>query len=410
MQLLDRDHVFAALEAVNEVLRQKYQKETVMITGGAALMFLFDDFYRPIKDIDACGMSPNLTKAVEEVTWEKELPGNWFNDDASEYYYPKETVQGPQFSNLSVQCPSKMYLLCLKIHSKRSAEQSHDPQDVEFMIERMPEVQTDKDWQFFYKKWFGKTDWNSFCAESAHQTLLKRSPKTAHEAPHTDKPPEPLMIALINQSEWRKNPSGDGRVHIFTDEPEEQIESKSPFRHKAAQEDLIEKAIQFAKEKHKDQRRKWTGEDYIVHPEAVANTIKAIGGTTDMICAAYLHDVIEDQGVAPQELTELFGPQVSNLVVELSEISKLEDGNRRIRKEIDRKHYSNASPEGQTIKLADMLNNGYDIVESNPGFARTYIPELEALFNVLTKGDATLRDRVAKMLAYAKQKLSQNSK
>ena len=109
-------------------------------------------------------------------------------------------------------------------------------------------------------------------------------------------------------------------------------------------------------------------------------------------------------------MTELFGPQVSNLVVELSEISKLEDGNRRIRKEIDRKHYSNASPEGQTIKLADMLNNGYDIVESNPGFARTYIPELEALFNVLTKGDATLRDRVAKMLAYAKQKLSQNSK
>ena len=52
-QLLDRDHVFAALEAVNEVLKRKYLKETVMITGGAALMFLFDNFYRSVKDISA---------------------------------------------------------------------------------------------------------------------------------------------------------------------------------------------------------------------------------------------------------------------------------------------------------------------------------------------------------------------
>ena len=405
-QLLDRDHVFAALEAVNEVLKRKYQKETVMITGGAALMFLFDNFYRSVKDIDACGMSEDLVKAVEEVTWEKGLPINWFNDEASEYYYPREAVQGPQFSNLSIQCPSKMYLLCLKIHSKRSAEQSHDPQDVEFMIERMPEVKTDKDWQIFYKKWFGKTDWNSFCAESAHQTLLNRSQKIAAEGPHTDRPPEPLMIALINQSEWKKNPSGDGKVHIFTEEPEDPEPPSSPFRQRASGEDLIEKAIQFAKEKHKTQKRKWTGEDYFVHPEAVADIIRSIGGSTEMICAAYLHDVIEDQGVTPEELTELFGPKISKLVVELSEISKLEDGNRKIRKEIDRKHYSNASPEGQTIKLADMLNNGYDIVETNPGFARTYIPELQALYEVLTKGNPMLRNKVAEMLVFAKRKLS----
>jgi hypothetical protein len=408
MALLDRDHVFAALEAVNEVLKHKYQKETVMVTGGAALMFLFDDFYRPVKDIDACGMSQNLAKAIEEITWEKDLPGNWFNDEASEYYYPRETAEGPKFSNLSIQCPSKMYLLCLKIHSKRSAEQSHDPQDVEFMIERMPEVQTDQDWQLCYKKWFGKTDWNSFCAESVHQALAKRSPKVAAEAPHTDKPPEPLMIALINQSEWKKNPSGDGKVHIFTEEPEEPQDSNSPFRVRASGEDLVEKAIEFATEKHKDQRRKWTGESYIVHPEAVADTIRAIGGSTEMVCAAWLHDTIEDQGVRPEELTELFGPKVSKLVVELSEISKLEDGNRKTRKEIDRKHYSNASPEGQTIKLADMLNNGYDIVESNPGFARTYIPELEALFEVLTKGNPTLRNKVAEMIAISKRKLGLN--
>jgi hypothetical protein len=403
-QLLDRDHVFAALEAVNEVLKRKYQKEAVMITGGAALMFLFDDFYRSVKDIDACGMSEDLVKAVEEVTWEKGLPINWFNDEASEYYYPREAVQGPQFSNLSIQCPSKMYLLCLKIHSKRSAEQSHDPQDVEFMIERMPEVKTDKDWQIFYKKWFGKTDWNSFCAESAHQALLNRSQKIAAEGPHTDRPPEPLMIALINQSEWKKNPSGDGKVHIFTEEPEDPEPPSSPFRQRASGEDLIEKAIQFAKEKHKTQKRKWTDLDYFSHLENVANMVRAVGSDIDTVCAAFLHDTIEDQGATFDELASYFTPHIARLVVEVSEVSKLEDGNRKTRKEMDRQHYSSGSPAAQTIKLADIIDNGYDIMKSNPGFAKTYLPELATLFDVLIKGNSTLKNKAAEMLAIAKLK------
>jgi (p)ppGpp synthase/HD superfamily hydrolase len=185
-----------------------------------------------------------------------------------------------------------------------------------------------------------------------------------------------------------------------------QREEVTRLRAKQATEDKIEKAIQFAREKHKNQKRKYTGEEYFVHLQGVADIIRSIGGTPDMICAAYLHDCIEDQGVTPQEITDLLGPEVTKLVVEMTEVSKLEDGNRATRKALDRQHYGSISPKGQTIKLADIYNNGHDILQCNPGFARTYIPELEALFLVLTAGDQRLRSKVAEMIAYAKNKLS----
>ena len=229
--------------------------------------------------------------------------------------------------------------------------------------------------------------------------------------PQTGRPPEPLLVALVNQSEWKKRQLDDGKVHVFTEPDDvEPQQNPSPFRQKQANENKIEQARQFAAGKHETQKRKYTGEPYIVHPEAVAATVRQVGGSVDMICAALLHDVIEDQGVTPQEITNQFGPHVSKLVVEMTEVSKLEDGNRKTRKQIDRDHYGSISPEGQTIKLADILDNGSDILRNNPAFARTYIPECEALFHVLTQGNAGLRDRVAQMLGNAKVKLNDRPK
>lgn len=406
---MDREDVLAALGAVNEVLKRKGKSETVLITGGAALMFLFKNFYRPIKDLDGCNISPELASAIEEVTWDLDLPEGWFNNDADQYYPPTETVDGPQFSNLHIQFPTKLYLLCRKIMAGRPAEKANDAKDVQFMLSQMPEIRTDRDWQAPYEKWFGKHDWSPFVAEAAHQVLGKTAGSGTEG--RSSAPPEPLLVALVNQNQWKaKQRNPDGRVHIFTDPPEEEEVPFSPFRTKQAASEKIQRAAEFAAKAHESQKRKYTGDPYFTHLEAVASLVAAAGCSEDAICAAYLHDTIEDQNVTAEQIREEFGPRVAQLVQEVTQVSRLEDGNRKLRKEKDRQHYSSASPEGQTIKLADILHNGSDIIVTNPAFARTYIPECEALFLSLTKGDQALRDRVAEMIGSAKNKLDQQAR
>ena len=125
-------------------------------------------------------------------------------------------------------------------------------------------------------------------------------------------------------------------------------------------------AAEFAARAHGDQKRKYTGDPYIVHPLAVARTVADTGGTDDMVIAAILHDVVEDTPVTLDEVGITFGIPVAQLVAECTEISRPEDGNRGMRKEMDRRHFINASPEGQTIKLADFLDNGRTILLHDP--------------------------------------------
>ena len=66
---------------------------------------------------------------------------------------------------------------------------------------------------------------------------------------------------------------------------------------------IVEKARLFATSAHAavGQKRKYTNEPYIVHPAEVAKLVEDVGGTQEMIAAAWLHDVIEDTQV-PLEL------------------------------------------------------------------------------------------------------------
>jgi (p)ppGpp synthase/HD superfamily hydrolase len=75
------------------------------------------------------------------------------------------------------------------------------------------------------------------------------------------------------------------------------------------------------------QKRKYTGEDYIVHPIAVAEIVRSVPHTEVMIAAALLHDVVED---TPVTLEERFGCEVRELVDWLTD--KPEKGNRKERK------------------------------------------------------------------------------
>jgi len=64
---------------------------------------------------------------------------------------------------------------------------------------------------------------------------------------------------------------------------------------------LINKAYLFAFEKHFGQKR-LTGEDYIIHPLTVASILTGINADTPTICAALLHDVMEDCNVSKEEM------------------------------------------------------------------------------------------------------------
>lgn len=155
---------------------------------------------------------------------------------------------------------------------------------------------------------------------------------------------------------------------------------------------LEQRALEFAKAAHEGvgQRRKYSNEPYIVHPVAVAQLVKTVPHTPEMIAAALLHDTVEDTNVELADIARSFGPKVAQLVDELTDISRPHHGNRAIRKEMDRQHLAKASKEAKTVKLADLINNSVDIIKQDPGFARKYMKEMKALLEVLREGDANL--------------------
>src|SRR5579871_5951639 len=77
--------------------------------------------------------------------------------------------------------------------------------------------------------------------------------------------------------------------------------------------ELVRRAFLFAKEKHAAQKRKG-GEPYIVHPVDVTEVLADLEMDEQTLAAALLHDVIEDCEVTLEELDQLFGSEVANLV------------------------------------------------------------------------------------------------
>ncbi|MCC5636094.1 bifunctional (p)ppGpp synthetase/guanosine-3',5'-bis(diphosphate) 3'-pyrophosphohydrolase [Nostoc sp. CHAB 5844] len=85
---------------------------------------------------------------------------------------------------------------------------------------------------------------------------------------------------------------------------------------------LICRAFTFAYQLHHGQFRK-SGEPYICHPVAVAGLLRDLGGSPAMIAAGFLHDVVEDTDVTIEEIEELFGAEVRQLVEGVTKLSKI---------------------------------------------------------------------------------------
>ena len=173
---------------------------------------------------------------------------------------------------------------------------------------------------------------------------------------------------------------------------------------------LLDYALKFATQAHEGQVRKYSGEPYIAHPMNVARIVAEVTCDVNMICAAYLHDTVEDTDVTLDEIaTSGFGGDVARLVEMLTDVSVPADGNRKRRKAIDRHHTGQASKQGKTIKLADLLDNTCSITRDDPNFAKVYMAEKSLLLTELRGGDQFLWDMARMTVAIHEDSLLQEA-
>ena len=122
---------------------------------------------------------------------------------------------------------------------------------------------------------------------------------------------------------------------------------------------LIDRAVVYAQDKHKDQKRK-DGSPYIIHPLAVAEIVAEMGLDTDAILGALLHDCIEDTDASHDEIAKLFSPTVAELVEGVTKLTRVEYSTLEEQQmENLRKMFMAMSKDIRVIliKIADRLHN-----------------------------------------------------
>ena len=168
-------------------------------------------------------------------------------------------------------------------------------------------------------------------------------------------------------------------------------------------------ALDFAAERHSTQRRKDAAKSpYINHLIEVA-AILARNGVTDRttLLAAILHDTIEDTDTTPDELAERFGPEVRDVVLEVTDDKSLP---KEVRKELQVIHAPTLTRAARLVKLGDKISNiSYVAHHPPPDWSlerrREYLDWTEAVINGLRGADARLEAAYDAALAEARREL-----
>ncbi len=129
---------------------------------------------------------------------------------------------------------------------------------------------------------------------------------------------------------------------------------------------LFLNALQFAADKHRNQKRRDNGETpYINHPIQVASILWHIGQVHDeiVLSAALLHDTLEDTNTQPNEIETHFNQEILQLVQEVSDDKSLP---KTERKRLQIEHATTISTSAKLIKLADKIANIQDIGQAPP--------------------------------------------
>lgn len=149
------------------------------------------------------------------------------------------------------------------------------------------------------------------------------------------------------------------------------------------------------------QKIKWSGAAYYHHPLQTHrlllkfSEVFGIDVTWEMECGMLLHDVVEDTKMSLDTIEHFFGPKVRQIVDDLTDVAKPEDGNRAARMKINREHSAKACLEAKIGKIADLCCNTRSIVEQNRGFAAVYLPEKRLML------EEALNDVPPRLLEYA---------
>ena len=139
----------------------------------------------------------------------------------------------------------------------------------------------------------------------------------------------------------------------------EDVISKIKTHRKKINTKLIMKAYDYAYSKHKDQVRQ-SGEAYIIHPVHVAYILADIGLDDSTICAALLHDVVEDTDATDNDIKKEFGEEISEMVDGVTKLGKINYTSKEEQQvENYRKMFLAMGKDIRVIliKLADRLHN-----------------------------------------------------
>jgi guanosine-3',5'-bis(diphosphate) 3'-pyrophosphohydrolase len=129
---------------------------------------------------------------------------------------------------------------------------------------------------------------------------------------------------------------------------------------------LLIDALSFAAERHRGQRRKdRVASPYINHPIALMRVLILEAGIADplVLCAALLHDTVEDTGTTAEEIAARFGPEICAVVLEVTDDKRLSKAER---KRFQVEHARQVSTPARLVKLADKICNLRDVADSPP--------------------------------------------
>ncbi len=178
------------------------------------------------------------------------------------------------------------------------------------------------------------------------------------------------------------------------------------------------KLLDFVKDAHAGQLRKYTFEPYWTHPYAVALLVSPYDdGENMLIEIALLHDVLEDTQVDSSGLnisvydlgyTVLESARIVYGVKQLTDNFTKDaypDLNRWERKAREAERLGKAPQSSQTVKYADLIHNTQSIVKHDKGFAKKYLAEKRYLLNLMRMGHLDLFMECYKTLVEAEDKL-----
>ena len=131
------------------------------------------------------------------------------------------------------------------------------------------------------------------------------------------------------------------------------------LNNKKSNSQLILKAYNYARNNHKEQKR-LSGEEYIIHPLEVADILANLKMDDATICAALLHDIVEDTDISQDDITREFGEEISQMVAGVTKLGQIQYVTREEQQvENYRKMFLAMGKDIRVIliKLADRLHN-----------------------------------------------------